>query len=50
MYRTIQGAMYDEFEQAAEDCDAQDKFETWHKTIVSENSFPLLLLNENSGW
>ena len=30
--------MYDEFEQAAED-DAQDKFETWHKTIVSENSF-----------
>ena len=50
MYRTIQGAMYDEFEQAAEAGDAQDKFETWHKTIVSENSFPLLLHNENSGW
>ena len=50
MYRTIQGAMYDEFEQAAEDGDAQDKFETWHKTIVSENSFPMLLQNENSGW
>ena len=50
MYRTIQGAMYDEFEQAAEDSDAQDKFETWHKTIVSENSFPLLLQNEDSGW
>ena len=42
--------MYDEFEQAAEAGDAQDKFETWHKTIVSENSFPLLLHNENSGW
>ena len=50
MYRTIQGVMYDEFEQAAEDGDAQDKFETWHKTIVSENSFPMLLQNEDSGW
>ena len=41
--------MYDEFEQAAEAGDAQDKFETWHKTIVSENNLPLLLHNETRG-
>ena len=50
MYRTIQGAMYDEFERAAPEGSAQEKFESWHKTIVSENSFPRLLANPNSPW
>ena len=49
MYRTIQGAMADEFDQAA-DSTATEKFETWHRTIVSENSFPRLLANLNSPW
>ena len=50
MYRTIQGAMYDEFERVAAEGSAQEKFESWHKTIVSENSFPRLLANPNSPW
>ena len=50
MYRTIQGAMFDEFEQFAQAGTAQEKFESWHKTIVSENSFPRLLANSNSPW
>jgi len=49
MYRTIKGAMSDEFESAAESS-ADEKFETWHRTIVSENSFPRLLANPNSPW
>ena len=35
-----QGAMLDEFEKAAGEVQAQEKFEAWHKTIVSENAFP----------
>jgi len=50
MYRTIQGAMYDEFEAAAGEAQAQEKFEAWHKTIVSENAFPKLLANAESPW
>ena len=50
MYRTIQGAMYDEFEQAVGTEQAKDKFETWHKTIVSENAFPKLLAKPPSPW
>ena len=50
MYRTIKGAMFDEFERAASDGSAADKFESWHKTIVSENTFPRLLANVNSPW
>lgn len=50
MYRTIQGAMYDEFEQAVGTEQAKDKFETWHKTIVSENAFPKLLAKPQSPW
>lgn len=49
MYRTIEGAMADEFEQAA-DSSAAEKFEAWHRSIVSENSFPRLLNNPNSPW
>lgn len=49
MYRTIQGAMADEFEAHSEE-DAAEKFETWHKTIVSENTFPRLLANPDSPW
>ena len=50
MYRTIQGAMFDEFEVAAGEAQAQEKFEAWHKTIVSENAFPKLLANAESPW
>ena len=50
MYRTIQGAMFDEFEAAAGEAEAQEKFEAWHKTIVSENAFPKLLANAESPW
>ena len=50
MYRTIQGAMFDEFEAAAGEAQAQEKFEAWHKTIVSENAFPKLLANAESPW
>lgn len=49
MYRTIEAVMADEFNQAAGD-QAQEKFEAWHKTIVSENSFPRLLANPGSPW
>ena len=49
MYRTIQGAMEDEFIQAA-GAEAAEKFETWHRTIASENSFPRLLQNPASPW
>ena len=49
MYRTIEGAMADEFHQAAGE-NAAEKFEAWHKTIVSENSFPRLLANPGSPW
>ena len=50
MYRTIQGAMFDEVEAAAGAAQAQEKFEAWHKTIVSENAFPKLLANAESPW
>jgi len=50
MYRTIQAAMYDEFLQAAGPEDGQDKFVSWHQTIVSENAFPKLLANPQSLW
>ena len=50
MYRTIQAAMYDEFLQAAGPEDAQDKFVSWHQTIVSENAFPKLLAKPQSLW
>ena len=50
MYRTIQGAMADEFVQAAGEVAAPEKFESWHKTIVSENTFPRLLAAEDSPW
>lgn len=49
MYRTIEGAMADEFRQAA-GTEAAEKFETWHRTIVSENTFPRLLANPGSPW
>jgi penicillin amidase len=49
MYRTIEGAMADEFNQNADE-DAEDKFETWHRTLVSENTFPRLLSNRESPW
>ena len=50
MYRTIQAAMYDEFLKAAGPDDAQDKFVSWHQTIVSENASPKLLANPQSLW
>ena len=50
MYRTIEAAMADEFERAAGDDSAGEKFESWHKTIISENSFPRLLANPGSPW
>ncbi len=50
MYRTIEAAMADEFAQAATDGTAGEKFEAFHKTIVSENSFPRLLAHPNSPW
>ena len=50
MYRTIEAAMLDEFEAAATDGTAAEKFETWHRTIISENSFPRLLANPDSPW
>ena len=43
MYRTIEGAMADEFED-------EDQFEAWHRTIVSENTFPRLLRQLDSPW
>ena len=49
MYRTIEGAMADDF-IATGDADALEKFTTWHKTIVSENTFPRLLANPESPW
>ena len=49
MYRTIEGAMADEF-MATGVSDAREKFTTWHKTIVSENTFPRLLANPESPW
>ncbi len=51
MYRTIEGAMADEFIRgAAADRSGAEKFETFHKTIVSENTFPRLLANSDSPW
>ena len=50
MYRTIEGAFYDEFEQAAGAETAPAKFESWHRTIISENTFPRLLANADSPW
>ena len=50
MYRAIEAAMADEFEQAAGDSAAAEKFETWHRTITSENSWPRLLANPESPW
>ena len=50
MYRAIEGAYYDEFEQAAGPETAPEKFEIWHRTIVSENTFPRLLVNPDSPW
>ena len=50
MYRSIEGAMYDEFEQAAGPETAPEKFESWHRTIISENTFPRLLANADSPW
>ena len=50
MYRTIEGAMADEFEQNATDGTAGDKFEAFHRTLVSENSFPRLLADSDSPW
>ncbi|MDA8695554.1 penicillin acylase family protein, partial [Flavobacteriales bacterium] len=49
MYRTIQGAMEDEFKRASDSTDV-NPFESWHKTIVSENSFPRLLANLDAPW
>ena len=49
MYRTIEGAMMDEFQRKTGE-DAAGKFETWHRTIVSENTFPRLLRNAASPW
>lgn len=51
MYRAIEGAMADEFAAHARDeADAAEKFETFHRTIVSENTFPRLLENLESVW
>ena len=50
MYRTIEGAMADEFDQHATDGTADEKFEAFHRTIVSENTFPRLLANADSPW
>ena len=50
MYRTIRGAMRDEVLAAAGPESAQEKFESWHKTIVSENTFPRLLARPDSPW
>tara|TARA_B110000503_G_scaffold94920_1_gene142907 strand:+ start:419 stop:2791 length:2373 start_codon:yes stop_codon:yes gene_type:complete len=50
MYRTIEGAMADEFERKATDGTAEEKFESFHKTIVSENTFPRLLARPDSPW
>ncbi|MDA1336517.1 MAG: penicillin acylase family protein [Bacteroidetes bacterium] len=53
MYRTIRLAMLDEFERAigeTDSIDAKEKFESWHRTIVSENTFPRLLRNLDSPW
>lgn len=49
MYRTIEGAMADEFMASGVE-DAREKFVSWHKTIVSENTFPRLLANPESPW
>ena len=49
MYRTIEGIMADEFKQAAGDS-GDEKFEAWHKTVISENTFPRLLRNPGSHW
>ena len=43
MYRIIEGAMADEFEDS-------ERFEAWHRTIVSENTFPRLLRASDSPW
>jgi penicillin amidase len=50
MYRTIEGAMLDEFECNTMDGSANEKFESFHKTIVSENTFPRLLARPHSPW
>ena len=50
MYRTIEGAMADEFSEAVKDGSAPQKFEAFHKTIVSENTFPRLLARQDSPW
>ena len=50
MYRTLEGAMSDEFEQAATDGTAAEKWEAFHKTIVSENTFPRLLRAVDAPW
>lgn len=50
MYRTIEGAMFDEFELNTSDGSADEKFESFHKTIVSENTFPRLLARPHSLW
>lgn len=50
MYRAIEQAMYDEFQEAAGNETTAEKFESWHRTIISENSFPRLLANADSPW
>ena len=50
MYRTIEGALADEFEGAAKDGTGREKFASFHRTIVSENTFPRLLTNADSPW
>ena len=50
MYRAIEQAMYDEFQQATGNETTAEKFESWHRTIISENSFPRLLANADSPW
>ena len=50
MYRTIEGAMFDEFEFNTTDGSADEKFESFHQTLVSENTFPRLLARPHSPW
>ena len=51
MYRAIEGIVADEIAAAcSHPGEAAEKFETYHKTIVSENSFPRILANAESIW
>jgi penicillin amidase len=50
MYRTIEGAMADEFSESVNDGSASEKFEAFHHTLVSENTFPRLLARLDSPW